>query len=96
MQVSFTLEAIDDLRSIGDFIASDNKKRARSFVADLRSACRSLSREAERYPLLDQWPGVRRMPVANYLIFYRIENEAVQVLRVIHSARDLTELSMPH
>lgn len=39
--------------------------------------------------------GVRRVPVAGFprhLIFYRVEKEALLVLRVIHGARDLESL----
>ena len=33
--------------------------------------------------------GLRSLPVENYLIFYRVRDDTVEVLRVIHGARDL-------
>jgi len=39
--------------------------------------------------------GVRRVPIAGFsrhLIFYRVEKDALLVLRVIHGARDLESL----
>lgn len=36
--------------------------------------------------------GIRMLPVAgfeNYLIFYKVEREAVRILYVLHGARDL-------
>ena len=33
-------------------------------------------------------PGIRFFPVGNYLIFYRESAEGIQVIHVIHGARD--------
>lgn len=33
-------------------------------------------------------PGLRLFPLGNYLIFYLPEPEGIQVIRVIHGARD--------
>lgn len=40
----------------------------------------------------DLLPGVRAWAVGDYLIFYRIEPDAVEILRILHGARDLDEL----
>lgn len=32
------------------------------------------------------------MPIGNYLILYGVSNDAVRIVRVIHSARDLDDL----
>ena len=92
MRVSYTAAAIQDLTTIGDYIAIDNRKRARTFVQELRASCRSLGAGSQRYPLLPEWPGVRRMPVGAYLIFYRVLGESVEILRVLHSARDVGDI----
>jgi toxin ParE1/3/4 len=34
-------------------------------------------------------PGLRHWPVGKYLIFYRVTDERVEVVRVVHGARDL-------
>jgi toxin ParE1/3/4 len=34
-------------------------------------------------------PGVRSMPVHPYVVFYRVRNEAVEIVRVIHGRRDI-------
>ena len=39
--------------------------------------------------------GVRSFPVGKYLIFYTISPDGVDVLRVLHGARDLDELLQP-
>jgi toxin ParE1/3/4 len=43
----------------------------------------------------DQLQGIRRMPITGFprhLIFYRVEEDEVEILRVIHGARDLESL----
>jgi plasmid stabilization system protein ParE len=35
---------------------------------------------------------IRRRPYRGYLIFYRIGRDAVQILHVIHGARDYTPI----
>jgi len=35
-------------------------------------------------------PGLRCIPVGNYLIFYQSEEEGVYVVRIIHGARHIT------
>lgn len=34
-------------------------------------------------------PGVRAWAVGDYVIFYRVDPDAVQILRILHGARDL-------
>jgi len=40
----------------------------------------------------DLAPELRAWPVGNYLIFYRVQNNTVDIVRVIHGARDLGKL----
>ena len=39
--------------------------------------------------------GVRSYPVGKYLIFYRVVSDEIQLLRVVHGARDLRRLFNP-
>ena len=36
--------------------------------------------------------GLRSFPVENYVAFYRIRNEVVEIVRIIHGARDLSAI----
>lgn len=36
-------------------------------------------------------PGLRRMTVAPYIIFYRLMGEVLELVRVLHSSRDIDE-----
>lgn len=39
--------------------------------------------------------GIRRRPQASYLIFYRIEDDRVVIIRILHGARDYEALLFP-
>lgn len=39
--------------------------------------------------------GVRRRVHGNYLIFYRVTQQAVEILRVLHGAMDYERLMFP-
>ena len=39
--------------------------------------------------------GIRRRPFGNYLIFYRIGIDAIEVVHILHGARDYEPLLFP-
>jgi plasmid stabilization system protein ParE len=39
--------------------------------------------------------GIRRHPFGNYLIFYRVGTNAIEVVHVLHGARDYERLLFP-
>lgn len=80
-----------DLDDIWFYIATDSLSNADRFldrlveVATGTLAVAPLSgREHE-----ELGDGLRSLPVESYLIFYRVRYGAVEVLRIIHGARDL-------
>jgi toxin ParE1/3/4 len=40
----------------------------------------------------DLAPDLRGFPIGNYIIFYRPVPDGIQVIRVLHGARDIPEL----
>lgn len=93
MQVEIMPQAWADLAEIGDYIAEDDEDRARSFVEELHEASLSLADFPERYAVVPGYRdlGVRSRSHGPYMIFYRIK-DSVQVLRVVHGRRDLSNL----
>ncbi len=88
MIVVITAPAIADLREIGDYIAEDSPPLAEKVVGGLEDACLRLARVPERFPYAEKLgPGIRRAVHKRYLIFYRV-GESVEVLRIIHGARN--------
>ncbi len=97
MNVIITEAAWTDLFHIGSTIAKDNKRRATSFVEELYDRCNELHDMARAYPLLPEreHTGIRRRVYGRYLIFYRIEEDAVQILHVLHGAMDYESVLFP-
>jgi toxin ParE1/3/4 len=97
MRVVLTESAYAYLLDIGRAIARDNPARAISFVDELHVRCVGLSTMARAFPLLPGWEdrGVRRRLFGDYLIFYRILAREVEVLRVLHGARDYERVLFP-
>ena len=71
----------DDLRTIGFRIAKDNPDAAECFVTAAEAA----------FELLRQHPRIGRLRsfFQNYLVFYLPTSADVQILAVLHGARDL-------
>lgn len=97
MRVVLTTAAEADLEEIGDWIAKDNPQRALTFVAELRECCLGLGRHPRAYPLVSRYEHheVRRRVFGNYLVFFRVGDEAVTVLHVLHGARDYEAVLFP-
>lgn len=98
MRIRYSTAARQDLNGIGDHIGCDNPRRAESFVAELMSACEALGTLPLGSPLLERHAraGIRRSVHGRYLIFYRVTETAVEIVRIIHGARDYDALLRRH
>ena len=94
MKIILAPAAIAELQEISDYIAADNPERAATFVAELLDHCDSLAEMPRRFPLVPRYEhwGIRRCVHGNYLIFYRVREEAVEIVHVLHRARDYESL----
>ena len=97
MKVVISEAAEADIEAIGDWIAQENPTRALTFAQELRQRCQTLSDMPRGYPLVPRYEhtGVRRRLHGNYLIFYRIVGKRIQVLHVLHGARDYEPILFP-
>jgi toxin ParE1/3/4 len=90
---SFTEPALRDLEEIHDHIAADNPSVAARWIDRIEEGCRKLAempgmgREREELAA-----GLRSFPVGVYIVFYREVEDGIQVIRVLHGARDLDTL----
>ncbi len=93
-----TTAAKADLIAIGDFIKPNNPERAVTFVEELLDRCYALSDMPRRYPLVPRYEkfGIRRTLYQDYLIFYRIHEEVIEIIHVLQSARDYENLLFPN
>jgi toxin ParE1/3/4 len=94
VKVFITAAADQDIGEIGSWIAADNPKRAISFMLELQKACNAIGDAPKGSVVVQRYVGhdIRRKPYREYLIFYRIKTGVVEVLRVIHGARDYSKL----
>ena len=97
MIVVITAEAEADLERIGDKIAEISPARAKNFLRELRQCSDGLTDMPERFSLVPHYEhtGVRRRPYGNYLIFYRVGIETIDILHVLHGAMDYEHLLFP-
>jgi toxin ParE1/3/4 len=92
--VTFSKSAVADLMEIGDFIKPHNPARAGAFVAELYDCCLSLADRPRAYPLVPRYEryGIRRYVHQDYLIFYRIVEDSVEIIHILHGARNYEAL----
>lgn len=82
--------AEQDLEAIGDFIARDNPARAVTFVRELREHCKRIASNPLGYRERPELaPGLRSCAHGNYVIFFDVLPDLVEIVRVLHGARDL-------
>jgi toxin ParE1/3/4 len=91
MKIRWTGPAIESLRNLHGYIAKDSEVYARSFVQRVILAAEKLTnfpRLGRVVPEADE-ETIRELLYQNYRIIYRIKNELIEILTVIHGRRDL-------
>lgn len=82
-----------DLQEIAEYIALDDPAAANRQLRRLTRGFERLS----AFPRIgtahdDIRPGMRLLPIAPYLVLYRLAGNSVEIVRVIHGAREWREL----
>ena len=79
-----------DLAAIWDYIAGDSPARADAFLRQLEATMGVLGGNPLMGRQRDElFPGLRSFAVGAYLIFYRRQTAGIEVVRVLHGARDI-------
>ena len=82
--------AKSDLVEIWDYIAEDSEARADAFIDRIDKKFRTLAQRPGMGRLRDELAvDLRSFPVGRYVIFFRPLSNGVNIVRVLHSARDL-------
>ena len=88
-----TAQAEEDLIDIWVYIAEDNPGAADALLRDIDEKCALLVRTpAMGQARPDIAPELRHFPVGRYLMLYRIIDDGVEIVRVLHGARHLSLL----
>ncbi len=88
-----TDRAQDDVAEICDYVAQDDDQAAKRLV----------DKFGEAFARLTDWPGIGRVRpeisvgirswvVGSYVVLYRSYDDRIDVIRVIHGARDIAAL----
>ncbi len=94
-----TPAALADLDDIGAFIGQDSLRAELRFYDAAEAAFERLAETPGLGAVLSYADplitGLRRWRIprfTNYLIFYRVTDEAIEIVRVLHGARDIERI----
>jgi toxin ParE1/3/4 len=96
VRVWFNPKAKADLQSAVRYIAAGSKKGARRWAASIRENCDKLGETpGPGAPKPELGPNVRMLVVGSSLLFYETDTKGVEILRIMHGARDWQEILSP-
>ncbi len=74
----------------------DDPRRAITWFSKLRQRAEQLAEMPYAFPLSPRHAalGLRRRPVGSYLIYYRSIGPTVEIVRIVHAARDAGAVPM--
>ena len=85
---SVSSKARRDLIDIWKYIAKDSAQHADRWLAGIYEVFALLGAAPRIGKVSDEiWPGTRRFPMGNYVIYYRITSRGIQILHVFHGKR---------
>ncbi|NHZ34096.1 type II toxin-antitoxin system RelE/ParE family toxin [Massilia rubra] len=82
-----------DLDEIWDFIAQDSVTQADAFIGRMSATIQLLAQQPDLGRLREDLShGVRSFPFERYVVFYLPTKSGVELVRVLHGARDVEAL----
>jgi len=87
--VQYSRRAVTNLQEIYDYISETSIPAADKVIDEIDGRVADLEQMPAKYPAYPDKPAYRRMPVGNYLVFYKIfeDRKLVRVYLVIHGKR---------
>lgn len=91
MKVNWTEVAVGHLQYIHDYIARDSKQNARRFVDRISRKSQAIGHWPESGSVVLEFasPKIREVFEKSYRVIYRIHDDRIDILAVIHGARKL-------
>ena len=85
--------AVADLTDIWLYIAEGNPENADRFISKIHEKCLMLAQSPHIGRQRDELArGIRSFPIKRFLIFYRINEDMVEIVRVLSGYRDIEQL----
>ncbi|MEY4210532.1 MAG: hypothetical protein RLZ92_912 [Pseudomonadota bacterium] len=95
MQLLISPLAAQDIENIGDFIVQDSPTRALRFMAELQKQCQKICINPDGYrKRIEIAPEIRSCAYGSYVIFFESNQNSVEIIRVLHGARDITPVTL--
>jgi len=87
------LQAECDLVDIHEYVSKDDDRAADSLIDQIEETCLTLANNPMAGRARDELsPGLRSFATGNYLVCYKLLEDGITVVRVLHGARYLPEL----
>lgn len=93
VRINWTRSAVEDLKSISDYISRDSLRFAKIQVVKLKSRTKVLKTNPNLGRAVPEFANeqYRELIEGNYRIIYKIvDKERIDILTIHHAARDLT------
>lgn len=82
-----------DLTEIWSYIADDSVANADAFIDKIYETIELLARQLGSGRRREELaPGIQGFPIGRYVIFYRVVASAIEIVRVLHGARDIENI----
>lgn len=92
-QLRVSPRATADLLEIWSYIADDSVANADAFVDKLYETMQTLGHQPGLGRRREELaPGIQSFPYGRYILFYRVVAGAIEIVRVLHSARDIENI----
>ncbi|WP_395740181.1 type II toxin-antitoxin system RelE/ParE family toxin [Prosthecobacter sp.] len=93
-QVIYAPNAKADLQQIWDYVAEDSQMQADRLILSFRTKLQKLAGgNTLGRPRPDLCTNCRSTPFGKYCFYYRPTESGIEVLRILHSARDLGQIN---
>lgn len=93
-QILFTPLATEDLQEIWVYLVENaDNQTANKFLSAVKKKCETLAEFPEMGRVRHEYLlNLRSFSFGNYIIFYLLLDDGVEVLRIVHSSRDIQQV----
>lgn len=96
--IEYSKESKEDLIGIKQYIKYNlqEPETANQLISKIRKSIKSLADKPEIYAIIDddviKKLEIRKLIVSNYIVFFRIKNENVEIVRIMYRRRNWINL----
>ncbi len=96
--IEYSKESKEDLIEIKQYIKYNlqEPETANKLISKIRKSIRTLKDNPEIYAIIDddiiRKLEIRKLIVDNYIIFYRIKNDSIEIVRIMYGSRNWINL----